>query len=179
MGAVTSIRTGCSISIWPSARAAKWAMWTPGMLDAIVRSMVRDSPGCSWPTSNSSSRPARCATPSGRTPSRTTPVATPVPGLLTFSEICTSPPIRTGFVSDDSSRRSGLVARERTDASVRKLTLATLPISPSICGMTSIDTRASPPAAREPSVQTSSDGAPPALGPAGLAGGVVAIKLVP
>ena len=93
--------------------------------------MVRDSPGRSWPTSNSSSRPDRWETFSGRKPSSTTPVATPVPGLVIVSVTCTSRPMSTGAGGVHSIRRSGFVARERTEASARKLTLATLPISPS------------------------------------------------
>ena len=111
----------------------------------------------------------------------------PVPGLLTLSESFTSPPILTALVSDASSFRSGLVARDRTDASVRKLTLATLPISPSSSGITSIDTRASPPGAMTPSAQTSSAVMPPGFAPGttgwpaptGLAGGVVVMSVVP
>ena len=61
---------------------------------------------------------------------------------------------------------------------MRKLTLATLPMSPSICGITSIETLASAPGPRVPSGQRSSVASVLAR-PVGLAGGVVVISTVP
>ena len=90
----------------------------------------------------------------------------------------TSPPIRTGCGSEQSITSAGLVARDRSVASARKLTLATLPTSPSCSGISSISTRASPPGGRTPSVQTRSPSRA-AGSAAGLAGGVVAISDVP
>jgi hypothetical protein len=143
--------------------------------------MVRDSPGRSWPTSNSSSPPARWETFSGRKPSSTTPVAAPLPGLLTVIVSWVSRPISTGRVSDAVICSAGLVARERIVASARKLTLAMLPISPSCWGMTSIITRAWPPGSSVPRAQMSSpsSGTAVAAGGSALAGGTVATRAVP
>ena len=78
----------------------------------------------------------------------------PVPGFDTVIVTGTSPPIRTALGGGQSIATAGLVDRERSVASVRKLTLATLPISPSVSGITSISTRVSPPGGRTPSVHT-------------------------
>ena len=113
-------------------------------------------------------------------PSRTTPVATPVPGLVIVIGIWISLPMSTGWGGTASIRRSGLVARERADASARKVTLATLPTSPSTIGITSIATRAWPPGGRVPSIQTMSPVGPePDAAVIGLAGGEVATSDVP
>ena len=72
---------------------------------------------------------------------------------------------------------AGFVTRDRTVASARKVTLATLPISPSSSGMTSMATRASCPAFNSPIAQNSSpDGV---FASPGLAGGMVVISDVP
>ena len=186
VGAVISIRTSWSISICPSARATSLTEWTPGPTEVSTRSITRDSPGRSCPMSNSSSRPALCVTPSGNAPSSTTPVATPVPGFEILIESWISLPISTGLGADASRRMSGFVARDRTDASARNVTLAMLPTSPSATGITSIATRASAPGGMAPMAQMSSpdgvaaesDEPSPFVG-AGVAGGDVAISVVP
>jgi hypothetical protein len=107
------------------------------------------------------------------------PVATPEPGVLTVIVTAASRPMSVGGGSEQATASAGFVARERTDASARKLTLATLPISPSVCGMSSITTRAWPPGGSWPNDQTRSLASAPPAEVAGLAGGVVVISDVP
>ena len=117
------------------------------------------------------------------TPSRTTPVATPLPGFEIVIVSRESRPTRTGAGGSAVSLRAARVARARTDASARKLTLATLPTSPSCIGIKSRATRACPPGGSVPSCQTRSLEVPgasasPGAG-VGAAGGVVATSAVP
>ena len=75
-----------------------------------VKSICRDSPGLSPPTSNSSSVPAGCCSPGGTRSASTTPAAVPLPGLLKQIASVTSPPIMTCFGAETCRASCGFVA---------------------------------------------------------------------